>query len=214
VVDYVEAIKRPFTDAGKLVLGIVLSIIPIVNFIFAGYLLNVAKGAMGKDFSLPEFKEFGKMFIEGILTLIISIVYSLPTIILFLVLMFAGGLSLDSLFSGLLTGGGALGIFSSLAALGIYIVVLAVVWFIFAILGMTAVMRFADTREFGSAFEFGDVLKKGFTVVFVGNWILAMIIAGIIGGLLSFIPFIGVLLSIYIVQVISYTIVGQAYSEA
>ena len=37
MVDYVKAIKRPFSDITKLVIGILLHFIPIVNFINFGY---------------------------------------------------------------------------------------------------------------------------------------------------------------------------------
>jgi hypothetical protein len=54
MVDYTVSIKRPFSDFKKLLIGIVLSIIPIVNFIALGYQLNCAKTAMKKKYEHPD----------------------------------------------------------------------------------------------------------------------------------------------------------------
>ena len=214
MVEYVEAIKRPFSDAGKLVLSIVLAIIPIVQFIFMGYALNVAKSAMAKDFKLPEYRDFGKLFIDGLLVFIINIIYSLPMLVLMGIFFFVGAFSVGNLFTGILSGQGALGLLGIFAGLGVYMVVFAIVGIIFSILGLSAQMRFADVREFGAAFEFGAVGKKAFTGTFIVGWILGMIIGGVIGGLLSLIPFVGIIIGLPVFVIISYTIIGQAYSEA
>jgi len=209
MVDYVEAIKRPFTDIGKLVLGIILSIIPVVNFIFSGYILNVAKSAMNRDMKLPEFKDFGKLFIDGVLAGVIGLVYMLPVLILFGIFMVIGAFSFESLLTG-----GTFGMLGALAGMGIYIVILAIVGIIFMLLASSAVLKYADTREFGSAFEFGAVSKKAFTGSFLLNWVLTMVIGGVIGFLIGLIPFVGSFLSIYIIGVFSYTALAQAYTEA
>jgi len=42
MVDYGGAFKKPFQDITKLVIGIVLMIIPIVNFLAMGYFIETA----------------------------------------------------------------------------------------------------------------------------------------------------------------------------
>jgi len=209
MVDYVESVKRPFTDLGKLILGIILSIIPIVNFIFSGYLLEVSKSAMKKDMELPEYKDYGKMFIEGILTAIIGFVYMLPVTILFVILVVTGTLA----FGNLLTGG-TIGIIGAIAGLGVYLVILAIVGVIFWILATAAILRFAEDREFSVAFDFSAVAKKAFNGHYVMNWLLTMVIVCAISFLINLIPFVGQLLAIYIAGVINMTALAQAYAEA
>lgn len=209
MVDYVESIKRPFTDVGKLVLGIILSIIPIVNFIFSGYLLEVAKSAMKKDMKLPDYKDYGKMFIEGLLTTVIGFVYLLPVIILLGILLLTGTFSFGNILQG-----GLLGILSAIAGLGIYLIILAIVGIIFWLLATVAILRFAENREFGAAFEFGKIAKKAFTGHYVMNWVLTMAIVWVFALLINLIPVVGQFITIYIAGVINMTALAQAYTEA
>jgi len=55
MVDYGEAIKRPFSDVKKLLIGIVIQLIPIVNFMAIGYQLKCAN-AMEKSLNFQNGK--------------------------------------------------------------------------------------------------------------------------------------------------------------
>ena len=52
----IDAMRRPFTDFNKLLIGIIISIIPIVNFISIGYQFRCAKTAMTGKFAMPKWK--------------------------------------------------------------------------------------------------------------------------------------------------------------
>ena len=43
MVDYVEAIKKPFSDLKTLAIGTILSAIPLVNLLASGFALKVAE---------------------------------------------------------------------------------------------------------------------------------------------------------------------------
>ena len=68
MVDFIEALKRPFSDGKKFLIGIVLGLIPIVNLIVVGYKL-VSTGFtdvnVDKD-SLPEWRNYGDLFMKGL----------------------------------------------------------------------------------------------------------------------------------------------------
>src|SRR3989344_5954514 len=85
MVDFVKAIERPFTNFKKFMLGLLFSLIPIVNFIAMGYELECAKTASKKQFQLPEWKNYGKLFKRGFLQLCIALLYMVIPGILFLV---------------------------------------------------------------------------------------------------------------------------------
>jgi len=209
MVDYVESVKRPFTDIGKLVLGIVISIIPIVNFMFSGYLLNVAKSAMKKDMELPKWENWGTLFVEGLLAFVIGIIYMLPVVVILGGLLLVGGLSVPGLITG-----GMLGMAGVMAGLGIYLVVLVIVGLVLGFLSTVALLTYAETRDFSSAFAFRDIIKKAFTGTYIVGFIITMVIVGVIAFIIGLIPFIGQFLSTFIVGTIAYTALAQAYREA
>ena len=209
MVDYVESVKRPFTDIGKLVLGIVISIIPIVNFMFSGYLLNVAKSAMKKDMDLPKWENWGTLFVEGLLAFVIGIIYMLPVVVILGGLLLVGGLSVPGLIAG-----GMLGMAGVMAGLGIYLVVLVIVGLVLGFLSTVALLTYAETRDFSSAFAFRDIIKKAFTGTYIVGFVITMVIVGVIAFIIGLIPFIGQFLSTFIVGTIAYTALAQAYREA
>jgi hypothetical protein len=213
MVDYVESVKRPFTDIGKLVLGIVISIIPIVNFMFSGYLLNVAKSAMKKDMELPKWENWGTLFVEGLLAFVIGIIYMLPVVVILGGLLLVGGLSVPGLITG-----GMLGMAGVMAGLGMYIVVLVIIALVLGFLSTVALLTYAETRDFSSAFAFRDIIKKAFTGTYIVGFIITMVIVGVIAFIIGLIPVIGPVigqfLSTFIVGTIAYTALAQAYREA
>src|SRR3989344_7690417 len=81
--NYLGAIKRPFADFNKLLIGVLFLLIPIVNiatgFFVRGYRLEAAKNYNKK---LPEWRDFGKLFVRGLLSWVISIIYLMPAFIL------------------------------------------------------------------------------------------------------------------------------------
>ena len=63
-VDYGAAISRPFEDIKKLIIGCLLNIIPIVNFLAMGYVFDAAKMTLGKKKGLPEWDNWGDLFMK------------------------------------------------------------------------------------------------------------------------------------------------------
>ena len=90
-----KALKKPFEDLGKLSIGSVLMMVPIVNFIAYGYALLYANSVMrGKD-RLPEWKDWGKLFSYGLKMVVASLIYSLPLILVIILFFMSVGMSLD-----------------------------------------------------------------------------------------------------------------------
>jgi len=212
MVDYAEAIKRPFSDLGKLTIGIILSIIPIVNLLTSGYLLKIASTAMKGRMELPEWKDFGSLFINGILAAIVGIVYMIPVLIVLGILVFLGFMTVPAV-EGLAVLSLPAAILGAIMGLGVYLFALLVVAIIFALVSTAAVLRFADTEKFGEAFNFGEVTRTAFRGSFILNWIIVIVIGSIISAILSLIPVIGAMIGIFIVGVFMYTVLGEVYAE-
>jgi hypothetical protein len=82
-VDFVEALKRPFMDTRKFLIGAILGIIPFLNFTVIGYTMNstgFTKEGVKKD-SLPEWGNYGDLFTKGLVAALISIILFLPAIL-------------------------------------------------------------------------------------------------------------------------------------
>jgi hypothetical protein len=208
VAEYLEALKRPFTDIKKLIIGMVIGIIPIINFMFSGYLLKVAKSTMNRQRDLPEWSGWSDLFVKGALAYIIGIIYMIPVGIIAGIAAFTGLLTLPTLADL-----APLKIFTWLFGAGIAAIIMIIVLVIFALLSSVAILSFADTEKFGSAFEFGDIARKAFNGQYIGGWLITMIISLVIGFLLSWIPVLGVIIAMYVLSVFVYTSLAQIYTE-
>ncbi len=212
MVDYGAAIKRPFTDLKKLVIGVILSIIPIVNFLAFGFELKCAKSAMGKKFELPEWKDWGGLFVKGLLAVVIGIVYMIPAgIVMFLV----AATFISTMMAGSMAGQVDPGVMVAglMGGMGIGILVFLLLLLLTVYVLPSAMMSFVSKDSFGAAFSFGEVFKKAFTVKYLVVWIVAVIYSMIVGAILSWIPFIGWGISSFLGGVTSMTLYGEVYSE-
>ena len=76
MVDYQSAFEKPFTDIKKLLIGILFSIVPIINFFARGFILECSGlGKTKPSKKMPEWKDFGSLFVKGLLYFIITIIY-------------------------------------------------------------------------------------------------------------------------------------------
>ena len=205
MVNYQEAFKRPLQDIKKLLIGIVLCIIPIVNFLAVGYQLFCAKTALKKDYKLPEWQNWGDLFVKGLLSLIIGVIYAIP---LMIVAMFVIGTAIfayfnqgmESIMTLITTAGIGMIIFLIIALLTFYIIPMAIV-------------SYVNNFNFSEAFNFGIVFKKAFTGKYLITWIL-MLLYGIIATVIfSFIPFVGGAIAGFVVGVTAFTAYGEVFAE-
>lgn len=161
---------------GNWIILMILTIIPIVNFIAMGTYLKVYRG---ED---PKVENIGKSFVDGLLIFIITFLYMLiPTVIVGII---GGG----SLFAAAASGSPA-----ALFGVGAGILALAIIlYLLFALFMIPAIVNFAR-NGFGAAFHFGEI----FGMIGKAGWlkyILSIIVLGIIFGIIGLlfaIPFIG-----------------------
>ncbi len=150
----------------KFLLGVVFSVIPIVNLLTYGYLIKLIENVRDGDQSpLPEWDDLGGYFLDGIKILIGILAWSLPAILL------SFGFAL---FAGLFSGGGDVA--DVLVGLG------SLVWIcgfllltILPIILLPALgIMYARNREIGDMFRLGemwDLIKVDF-----GNYLIIVVL--------------------------------------
>ncbi len=195
-VSYRQAIKRPFSELSKSFIGMLIAIVPILNFAMYGYAMEALRTSKG---SMPSWAPFKRHFVEGFKAFVVLVLYFIPTGIAFvasnmvedptswtIVSIFTSILSYYALFSG---------------------------W-----------INLAVKHSFGAAFEFRSVFLRAFTKDYFVTWIMAQLITLLIGIPLSLLviplaitivgPYLVYAFTSFVLLIITVTIFGMfAYSE-
>jgi len=205
MVNYKEASKRPFTNLVKFLIGILLSFVPIVNFLAQGYQLECARTASKKNYVLPEWKDFGNLFVRGLLAIVIGIIYMLPTFILLLIgfgITVLTKLATEEIPTGLF-------VFSPTIIIAIIVGIIS-----FYIVPM-AITNYAMNYKFSAGFDFKKIFKKILTGTYLSAWLLIALYTIVLGVILSFIPWDWVSqgLSSFIIGVTMMTLFGEMYTN-
>jgi hypothetical protein len=196
--DVGKSIGYVFEDkkwTNKILLGILVSIIPIVNFAYLGYLTVIMKNVTEhQPEPLPEWSNFGDKFVKGLILTLALLIYSLPALILlcpftFLPFLRNVGSEGRNAVTGLFVGTALL-----LTCL------LTIYGLIISFLAPAINLNFARKNTFGACFEFGEIwriMSKNLSDYIVA-WLITVVIAigasfvvGIVAGVLFIIPCIG-----------------------
>ncbi len=178
---YIFKDKRWFT---KLLIGWLVSIVPILNFAFTGYVTRTIRNVeINLEEPLPEWDNFGEKFVLGFYMWLASIIYALPIILLsiifFVPVAIVGNNQSGDAVAGLLTGAGIL--FSCLAL--IYALVLS-------LLLPAMNINLARKETFSSVFDFSEFWRifRANTSDYLVAWIMTIVwavVIGTVGGLLA-----------------------------
>lgn len=235
MVNYEDAIKKPFTEMGKLVLGIILSIIPIVNWIAQGFILEcsgVGKNKPSKK--MPEWKDLGDYFVKGFLSYVIMFIYMIPAIIVFMAAIGYAAFSFMAMFSGMASqeminsmaasqmsrpelaqfiSQNWILLLPTLIAVAPLLIIGLILLLGAAYFSPIAVLNYIKNKKFGKAFDFNFVFKKSFTANYFIVWIIAGVIGMVLKAILGFIPWIGFAIAYFISGVIAFSLFGEAFRE-
>ncbi len=165
----------------KILIGGLLMFVPIFGLVLLyGYGVELVRNVRShKPDPLPEWDEWGKKIVEGLKLVVILFVWSLPLIILLILMLFPMALAGDSD-----SGSSAASIFGMCFSCFAFLYGL-VLWL--ATPGI--IIKFAETGELADGFKFGDILdfaKKHLgqiIIVALVSWVVYMI-AGLVGALL------------------------------
>lgn len=196
--DVGKAVRYVFDDkqwSNKLLIGAVVTIVPIVNLAYMGYLTvlmnNVSRGDAEP---LPDWSNFSDKFVKGLILTVASLIYSLPILVLFIcpaIFAVMGNIGRDD-------GRGAAGLFVGTTVLvGLF----SVVYGLFISFLIPAInLNFARKNTFNSCFEFreiiaimkhnlGDYIMAWLFAIVIG--VLASVAVSVVTGILVFIPCLG-----------------------
>lgn len=212
MINYIESLKRPFADFQKFIIGVAFSILPILNFFALGYILDASKLSMKKRFELPEWKDFGRLFIDGLLAMVIQLVYFIPALIILLVGVGYTAFSKD--FLATMARGDLMSVGEVFSILGPLIFVFVLLGIIAVYIYPVAIFLYIDSKKLGHAFNLQKVLAIAFSSNYPGPWIISILIVAVISGVLNYVKYIGQPLGYFIGNMILFTILSQAYYEA
>ncbi len=181
----------------KFIIGAVLalfSIFIIPGLFLAGYTVRLTRNVMdGMEQPLPEWTDWGGLFMDGLYIFIAMFVYSLPFILVmccaFLFMVIAGGAQ----------GSGAEELIAGLGALGMFVVAcLSLIWaLLLLVVAPVVFIQFARTGELSSCFQFSEIMAL--TRENIGDILMTVLIifgVSFVLGLLGIIPIIGFILSL------------------
>jgi len=213
--DYGSMLGNSFEYAKEAVMGkwvkwLLLIISSIIFPLIMGYMMEIYRGKA----PAPELENWGKLFIDGIKLFIVELIYAIPLILVALIFfggsiaLMAGGQGSDALMGA--------GIGMMLLGLIIFII-LAIAIGLIAVFGG---IRLARTDSFGEAFNISAIMAHIGSIGWL-DYIIALIIVyvvvGVINIVLGMIPFIGWLIFLLIMPVISIFVaryVTQIYDSA
>lgn len=178
----------------KLLIGWLVSLVPILNFAFTGYVTKTINNVEKKqDEPLPEWDDFGKKFALGFYMWVASIIYAIPVILLSFIFIvpvaIAGNGNISDTMGAVIAGTGAL------------VTCLIVLYALALSLFLPAMnINLGRKETFGSVFEIGEFLRifRTNSGDYLVAWIMTLVWAIVIGFVasiliagLSIIPCIG-----------------------
>jgi L-asparagine transporter-like permease len=202
-------ITKLLIAAAILLLGIFFSPVLLIPLIVAmillgGYSVEIIRRVMrGELDGLPEWDNWGGLFKDGLMTMIIGIVYALPIIILSICLSVPIGVAAEE-------AEGVSALFSLLLSC-----VTLLYAFALSIILPAATAFYAAEDDLGAAFRFGDVFSlvrehlSTYLITFLMSWV-----AGIIGSAGGIVCGIGWLVTLPYAYMVTGHLYGQAYVEA
>jgi hypothetical protein len=185
----------------KLGLGALISMVPVLNFAWSGYLVGIIRNMMNHAVEpLPAWDELDKKFTDGLILFAAGLVYALPILIPLLlplgVVIFSGLSSgirnMQDIGQSLTEAGGAL-FFCLLCVLLLYGLVLSVIY-------PAILVQFAREGTFASCFKLNEALgmiRKN-AAAFFAAWGLSLaasigvgLIVGFVNLVVGWVPCIG-----------------------
>jgi hypothetical protein len=151
---------------GKILLGALLSIIPILNLVTVGYMVRVIRNvAAGTEHPLPDWDDLGQFFVDGLLVTIAGLIYALPLVIIgiaYLVLMIAGAMA----------GGDAVALPLVVGWYGVLLCIFAPYCLLLGAWTPAMTVNYAARPSFGALFHLGEIW--GLIRRNLGNYVIAI----------------------------------------
>ena len=221
-------------------LAIILSLVTfIVLFVVLGYSMEIIKGGIEGDETLPDF-DYVKQFVIGIKAMILEIIYFIIPAVFVIIVASATGLFssfTDIVYVGIDSmANGTTNVTTIMAAvpkstmntftnaLSVTVTVAIILFIIFSLISFTGLVRFAKFQSGTEGLRFIEILKDmkniGFLkiiITLIVIYIIALAMVFVIG-LIGLIPYVGVFIGIFVgvpfVLLFLYRAIGLLYADA
>jgi hypothetical protein len=190
-----EAIAGKWMQWLLLVIATILLCLPLL-----GYMLKIYRG----EKPAPEVTDWGTLFVDGIKYAIVSLVWAIPLLILFFVLIGAAFLPFSSITSvsesGIQASSGNPAFM--IGALGVYLVVVIIVGLLTIFFSTIGIIRFARTGSIGEAFNISGIITTirkigwGSYIISLVVLFVALIVVEIVITILGLIPVLGIIIQL------------------
>lgn len=186
-------LKYPFEDnqwARKLLIGGILFILPIINLISLGYLMQSLKAGLKGQQYLPEWKEWQDLFLQGLILFFITLVY----------LIIPAAISILFIFIPAIGG-----------------IVSSILFLLFGMMIPLAAANYLSSSKLEKAFDLREILyrlNRMFNIYFIAYFLFILIIA--IVAIILFLPVIGIIsiLGIFYLSVVFFNFIGLAFYQS
>jgi hypothetical protein len=172
-----DSVRYPSSNWGKvLILGVIMiaSFLIVPVFLLIGYLFRIIKATLAGLDELPEFDEVGEMFVDGLKVFVVGIVYSIPVIIISLILTAITGSSSSASLS------------LNPAMIWGFVLVYIVYIIVAVIVGLIEVIAIANMAyydgDLGAAFSFSEILDR-IAKIGWGKYIITYIVIAIVASI-------------------------------
>ena len=184
----------------KWLILIIVSIIPIVNFIIYGYVMEIFRGPR----AAPDLDDYGRLFIDGLKLFVVGLIYAIPLFIVYALILGASFTLMGSGSDTAATAG-----FGTMMIGFLIVFVLGIVIALFEVIGA---IRLARTDSIGEAFNISAILAHIGRIGW-GPYITALVVVlvaiVVVEVVLSIIPILGWLLLLVLMP--AFYIFGARY---
>jgi hypothetical protein len=165
----------------KLFIAALVSAVPILNFAFVGYMVDVLRNVEQRALRpLPEWTEFGEKFVKGFWLFLAGLIYSIPALVLGCIPMSAFFLPALSESSNVQEG-----LLAAASGVGLVFGCLLVIYGLLLTFYFPAVyINFSRKGTLASCFEFSAIFKTVSANLnkYLTAWLISLV-AGIVVGL-------------------------------
>ena len=158
-----EALKRPFS--ARALPGLLVVLIPILEFLGVGYKMACARTAMSGNYELPQWKNWKQLLIFGAKVRFIQLIWLTPAIITFVLLFY----KIKSLASASAQTIVAL---PQLFAIRNILIIFFVLLVVAAIFAPACILNYIAEARFKAAFSF-SVLRRMLSKAYLIGWLAA-----------------------------------------
>ncbi len=213
----------------KVLIGAVVSAIPIANFAASGYAIDVMQNTIQDETRpLPSWDDFGRFFVRGFKWLLGLLLYLVPIIVISCLFAVLGG-GLSAVFGNSNDTPDAVGVFAG--GVGLLVSCLVLLYGLaVAFIIPAATARYALTDDIMQMFRFRELLAdirrnlNGYVVAYVVMLVAAIVIGAVLtlfGAIWFFIPICGWIIAwivnmagTFYLQLAYSNLFGQYFKEA